>query len=350
MFLSPSGGGVRRYLQQKSWWLERHSNWRHMVEAPLPAQPGIVTVPALALPFSQGYRMVLRREAAARVLERLRPDLIEAGDPYRLAWAALDTARRLDIPAVAFCHSHLECLAAQCAGKLAARLARRYMQRLYRRFDLVLAPSAWMQRHLEAIGVARSATQALGVDTAMFTPRRRDPGWRRRLGLPPDARVLLYAGRFAPEKHLATLAAAVAQLGPPYVLVVIGSGPMPPSGRRVRVLPFERDSYSLAQALASADAFVHAGDQETFGLAALEALACGMPVVARAEAGLGELIDERVGVLVEGAAPGDFAEAIAYLFERDRSGLATAARRLALRYDWNRVLPDLFAHYQRLLA
>jgi alpha-1,6-mannosyltransferase len=284
----------------------------------------------------------------------LRPDLIEAGDPYRVAWSALDAARALGIPAVAYCHSNLEQMARLVAGPrlgaTAARLARRYVKHVYAGFDLVLAPSQVMRGHLVDWGVARVACQPLGVDTTTFAPSRASPAWRAAHGLAADARVLVYAGRFAPEKHLDVLAASVVRLGPPYVLVAIGAGPAPPpAGARVRVLPFVEGAHSLASALASADAFVHAGDQETFGLCALEALACGTPIVVRDAEGLAEMVDAGSGIAVSGGDPDAFAEAIAALFERDQEGLRHAARARALKSDWDHVLPALTGHYRRLL-
>jgi hypothetical protein len=93
-------------------------------------------------------------------------------------------------------------------GRFAARAARRYAARLYRGFDLVLAPSRSMRNHLLDWGVERVALQPLGVDTAAFHPERAAAtSWRAGLGLAADARVLVYAGRFAPEKHLDVLAA-----------------------------------------------------------------------------------------------------------------------------------------------
>jgi len=350
MFMSPSSGGVKRYLQEKQGWLSRFSRWRHSVVAPVCAQAGIVPVPGLPLPFSQGYKLVLRRRAAARLLESLQPDLIEAGDPYRLAWSTLDAAAALGIPSVAFCHSNLESLAAQALGKTAARAARIYMQHLYSQFDLVLAPSDWMCGHLRNNGITRVERQPLGVDTRIFSPAQRDPAWRAQLGLTADARILVYAGRFAPEKRLETLAAAVDLLGAPYTLVAIGAGSSVPVGRRLRILPYEKHAHDLARALASADAFVHGGDQETFGLAALEGMACGLPLVARPVAGLAELVNDRTGMPVAGAQATDFAEAIDCLFSGDLAARSAAARDYALLHDWECVMPSLFLRYRRLLA
>ena len=208
-----------------------------------------------------------------------------------------------------------------------------------------------MREHLLDWGVGRVACQPLGVDTTMFHPSRRSATWRAAHGLDAGARVLVYAGRFAPEKHLGVLAEAVAQLGAPHVLVAIGAGPAPPpAAERVRILPFLAGAEALATALASADAFVHAGDQETFGLSALEALACGTPIVVRDAEGLAELVDADTGIAVGASGAAAFAEAISALFNSDRQALRLGARARAEASDWALVLPALLDHYGRLLG
>ncbi|MDB5817158.1 MAG: glycosyl transferase, partial [Rhizobacter sp.] len=253
MFWSAASGGVRRYVMAKRTWMEGRGDWRHTIATPVSEDDPVVgtaRLPGVALPFSGGYRLPLRRGACAEVLKALQPSVIESGDPYRLAWASLDAARALQVPAVAFCHSNLEAMGRQFGGERLARCAARYMRHLYRRFDLVLAPSESMRRALADLGVDRVERQPLGCDSRTFHPSRADAAWKASLGLRPDARVLVFAGRFAPEKHLDVLAAAVEQLGAPYVLLTIGAGPAPArSSERVMIKPFEPDAVSLARAL-----------------------------------------------------------------------------------------------------
>jgi alpha-1,6-mannosyltransferase len=357
MFWSVSGGGVGRYVRAKHAWLAAQEGWRHTAVVPRSDEAGCVPCGGVALPGSGGYFLPLGRERVARAIAAQRPDIVEAGDPYQMAWAALDAARRLHVPAVMFCHSNLPALASRWAGGRHSRgvlarwahdAARAYLLRTCRQFDLVLAPSESMTRELRQMGVSGVQHQPLGVDTRIFNPQARDPAWRQALGLPPDARLLLYAGRFAPEKNLPVLARAVRRLGPRYWLLAIGAGPQPPAGERVRVLPYERDAACLARVMASVDGFVHAGDQETFGLSLLEAMACGTPVAARHAGGLAELLAGDAGMPVMSGRVDEWAEAMHALFGRHRSHWVAAGLARAQAHDWDTVLAALQRRYQRL--
>ena len=346
MFWSPQGGGVQRYLRTKRRWVARRTTWCHSIAVPGADTNEVYGLPSLPMPGSGGYRFSWQRRACAERIERLEPSVIEVGDPYRLAWSALDAGQRLGVPVIATCHSNVQLLAASLAGEWAGRATARYLRRLYESMDLVLAPSRWMMRQLRDAGIDRVVHQPLGVDCSVFQPQRIDRQWRERIGIEPSARVVVYAGRFAPEKNLDLLIGAVELLGPPYTLVLIGAGPAtPPASERVRVLPFQRSEFLLAGALAASDVFVHAGEQETFGLAVLEAMACGTPVVAPATAGLAELLVPEASVGVRKPTATAFAEAIRSLASRDTAAMRAAARRQALHYDANRVFARLFSRY-----
>ncbi|HJV94886.1 MAG TPA: glycosyltransferase family 1 protein [Albitalea sp.] len=352
MFWAAESGGVKRYLRAKHDFL-RSTHWRHTLVVPGAADNAtneIAVVPGVPLPLSHGYRVPLRCGPAERALYALSPDLIEAGDPYRLSWAALRAGARLQVPVAAFYHSDLPAFFRRLGGPPAELAAAAYARRLYPHFDTVFVPSRYIAQKVAELGVQRIELQPLGVDTRLFHPARRSLRWREQLGLPRDARVLLYVGRYAPEKNLQVLCDAVDKLDDGTVLVTIGSGPTPPRGRHVRALPYEGDAQHLAAAMASADVFVHAGDQETFGLVALEVMASGVPVVTCSAGGLAELVDESVGYAVPHCRADDFAQALRALRQRDPVTLAHAARRHAMRYDWRAVLPQLLRRYLALLG
>jgi alpha-1,6-mannosyltransferase len=361
MFWGPAGG-VRRVLSTRHALLPQHG-WRHTVLAPGARGPGLVDAGGLPLPGSGGYHAVLSTRPARELIQALRPDVIESADPYTLAWAVLGAARGLRTPTVAFCHSNLPAMAARLAGgaggaqtrraRWAEQRARHYLVRLYRQFDLVLAPSRTMTERLRTWGVPQARLQPLGVDCRVFDPRRRDGAWRalllHRLGLAPDSRLLVYVGRFAPEKNLDLLADTARLLGTRHVLLAVGQGPCPPRGDQVRVLGTQGDPAELARLLASGDVFVHAGDQETFGLSALEAMASGLPIVVSAADGLGELAQD-AGWAVAGRRPRDWAEAVdAALHERGNERVETALAR-ARAHDWRWLVERLARCYRRLLG
>jgi alpha-1,6-mannosyltransferase len=185
----------------------------------------------------------------------------------------------------------------------------------------------------------------------VFRPQRRDATLREHLGLDPDARLLVYAGRFTPEKKLHVLIEAVRTLGDPYHLILVGGGGVLPYCDRVTHIPFRRDQRQLARLLASCDVLVHPGDVETFGLIVLEAMACGLPVVGTNKGGVAELVDTETGILAEPNDVGSLAGAIEAIFQRDLARMAVAARRKAVeRYDWNEILPQVIARYEALLG
>ncbi len=355
VFYSPTSGGVRRYLIAKHTWLATQPGWQHTLLVPGTTQRiergGISTLAGVPLPGTFNYRLPLNPRLWARQLEALAPDIIEAGDAFHPAWGAWRVARRRGIPCAAFCHSNLPRIAGRRFGSIIERLSGSYLRELYGRFDVVFAPSRLLQEFLDDLGVKHVVRQPLGVDPQLFHPSRRGSWLRRRLGLDSAARVLVYAGRFTGEKNMPVLLRAFAGLGRPYHLVLIGGGRAARLAPNVTRIPYRRDAIDLACWLASADALVHAGTLETFGLVVLEAMACGRPVVAARAGAIPELVDERCGILSEPGDPDSLADAIAALYERDIEALGAHARAQVMRYfTWPRVLEGQLSVYRRLLA
>ena len=356
LFYSPTSGGVKRYLTAKHDWLAAHSRWQHTLVVPgerdRTERGGVCTLAGYPVPGSFNYRLPLDPRRWVRLLDALEPDLIEAGDAFHPAWAAVRIARRRGIPLAAFYHSNLpQIISRRVGGSLSARALERYVSWLYERFDVVFAPSRLMCDLLKGLGVQQAVHQPLGVDAEVFRPQRRGDWLRQRLELAPTARVLVYAGRFAGEKNVPVLLEAFARLGAPYHLLLIGGDRQGRTAGNVTMLPYRGDSVELAQWLASADALVHAGTKETFGLVILEAMACGRPVVAARAGEIPEFVDASVGMLAEPGSGTGMAEAIAGLYDRDLEMLGASARARVLRkFTWNRALQGQMATYNALLG
>jgi alpha-1,6-mannosyltransferase len=357
MMYAPKSGGVKRYLTAKMSWLEsQRPDIRHTLVVPGARtridSEGLVTVSATRLPFGDGYRMPASVAKWAAVLRTCEPDIIEAGDVFVPGHAALEAAEALGVPVVGFCHTDAAALAALHLGDWAEQPTFNFWAQAYQRFDHVVAPSRHTAARLAEAGVERVSVHPLGVDTALFNPARGDRAKLfRKLGLPADARLLVFAGRPAREKNVESMVAAIERLGEPYRLLLIGAGREARYSDQVICLDYERDPQKLAALVASCDAFLHANENEIFGLVVLEAMAAGLPVIGPNKGGVGELIDEAVGQHAEGSDPESLAEAIEALFARDVSQIAQAARRRAeTRHGWDTTFDSLTRLYSTLIG
>jgi alpha-1,6-mannosyltransferase len=356
LFYSPTSGGVKRYLSAKHAWIATHTPWQHTIVVPgrelRVERGGVCTLPGCPVPGTFNYRLPLNVRRWTRLLDALEPTLIEAGDAFHPAWCGWRVAQRRGIPLAGFYHSNLPQLAGRrFCGWFTEPVIRRYLRVLYERCDVVFAPSRLMCEFLRELGIAHAVHQPLGVDAGIFNPARRSNALRGWLGLPATARVLVYAGRFAEEKNLPVLLQAFARLGAPYHLLLIGGGRRARPAPNVTMIPYRRNSFELARWIASADALVHAGTKETFGLVILEAMACGRPVVAARAGAFPELIDASVGVLAEPDSGAGMAAAVAALYERDVEAVGAAARERVLRqFTWDRAFPMQTAAYASLVG
>ncbi|MFC0339033.1 alpha-1,6-mannosyltransferase [Kushneria avicenniae] len=360
MFYAPSSGGVRTYLDAKRRRLNATANIRHTLLVPGEDYTHLdddhrVNVPAAPLPFSNGYRFPLTRGPWRRALRDVRPDLVEAGDPYTVGWAAIAGARELDIPLVAFYHSDLPTMISNRLGAWSRPVINTYIQRLYAHYDRVLAPSNVMAQRLERLGIQHVRVQPLGVDLKTFHPSLRDDSVRTELGLSEETRLLVFAGRGSQEKNLHILLEAMQKLShqscPPCHLLLVGSSMPTQVPDNVTVINHFCPTAEIARYFASSDALLHAGTQETFGLVVLEAMACGIPVVATRAGALAENVPEGCGMLCAPLDSDDMMRSILALFENDARAMGQRARAHVERHhDWNIVVQGVTNHYQELLG
>lgn len=232
--------------------------------------------------------------------------------------------------------------------------------------DAVLASCDEERRQLVELYEAepdRIAIVPPAVDHALFGPGQRRQA-RRALGLPEDGAMLLFVGRLQPLKGVDVAVGALERLGGRDCFLVVVGGPSGPQGpATLEALQKAARSRELSDRLILVDPQPHellsswyrASDvclvpsrSESFGLVALEAAACGTPVVATDVGGLRSLVDEgSTGFLVQERTPDAFAEKVSLLIDdSELSELASkAAAERARRYTWRsaaRQLRDLY--------
>jgi alpha-1,6-mannosyltransferase len=355
MLHGPAVGGVSRYLSTKRRWLRDNTRVRHSQlvagESAGRGQDGEFVLPGIRVAGCGPLRWPLDAPRWISTIDALRPDVIEANDMGSAAWFALIAARKLDVPLLGFAHVDLVRFARERKGPFAERVVVGYTRTFYNRCDVVIAPSEYMRGRLQGWGINRVLVRHLGVDATQFHPRYRSNNLRSRLGLPADTRLLIYVGRFSAEKRIGVLLDAACRLGAPYHLLLVGGGDTPELPRNVTRLPFVTNTGILARLMASADALVHAGDVETFGLVYLEAMACGRPVVAANGGAATEIVDAGSGVLAAPGSAHSLADAIDFLYSRDVDALGANARmRVATRFTLDHSMQRLLALYRTATA
>jgi alpha-1,6-mannosyltransferase len=314
-----------------------------------------ITLPAPWLPATGGYRAV-DPWRVRRLLERLRPDALEVSDRLTLRGLGVWAARR-GVPSVVISHERLDRLLEQFGlpRPAAVRLADRANARMAAHYDTVVCTTGFARAEFDRIGAANVLRVPLGVDLAAFSPARRDTGLRGRLAEGADA-LLVHCGRLSVEKHVERSVDTVASLfetGRRVRLVVAGDGPRRAAlQRRARGLPvtflgFVPDRAAVAALLATADVSLAPGPHETFGLAALEALASGTPVVVSRSSALAEIVRPAPGMLVCGAAVADdptaFAEGVREMLAVEEARRRAAARARAEEFTWPAAVDGMLA-------
>lgn len=335
------------------------------VYAPVVEQPAfrptgdLVGVPSVAIPGRSEYRCPLGLSQANRDdLERFAPNIVHTSSPDPTGHAALRWARGRGVPVLASVHTRFETYPRYYGLGFTEPLLAGILRRYYRRCDALVAPSQSMIDTLREQHMNDDISLwTRGVDRAVFASDKRDLAWRRGLGIGDDEVALTFLGRLVMEKGLDVFAETVVELRKlqvPHKVLVIGEGPA--RGWFERALPggifagFQTGP-DLGRALASGDVFFNPSITETFGNVTLEAMACGLPVIAAGATGSASLVqDGETGRLVPPGDPAAFAEAIApYCTDaalRARHGAAGEAR--SKHFGWDAINQAVADTYLRL--
>lgn len=372
-FLSPQGGGVKTYIEQK---LIIGPQLGHEIVVLAPGDhdeviergPGakIVTIASPRFPLDRKYWYFDDEAKLHAALDAEAPDFVEASSPWRSA----SMVARWAPPVPRALVMHADPLSAYAYRWFGAMLSRETIDRRFERFwdhlrelgeafDLIVCASRELQERLAEGGVPNTALHPMGIEAGLFTPARRDPAVRRELlelcDLPENAHLLIGVGRLSPEKRwpmvVDAVAAASRQL--PIGLVLLGAGRQKrrilgqiAGNPHIRVLSPERNRTKFATLLASADALIHGCEAETFCMAAAEARACGVPVIVPDRGGAADHARDGAGIAYKAGNALSASQAIVDMVTGQLSITAMVPQPVTMEDHFAR----LFANYESILG
>jgi alpha-1,6-mannosyltransferase len=375
-FFAERAGGIRTYHRAKMAWMAGQSRHTYHLVHPGPrhrvtqAAPNVFLVQVYGLPTGAGaggYRLMLDYRTVLRTIERVRPDVVEVGDPWLSGAFArwLRRTGRFHGLLSAFYHAdpirtwldpwaHTAGPTHRSRTRIAESLGRRFYD-WQSAYDVTLVTSRAMERHLRARGVPSVARLPFGVDPLFFAA-----GDARSAERPSDGAVrLLYAGRLGKEKGAGVLLDTLPKLleDPRIRVTVMGRGAFERDFARIRhpsfrLLGFVGDRAQVAREFAAHDVLLAPGPHETFGLSVLEGLAAGLAVVGPDAGGTGELLDEVASPFTFRADDAEsFRRAVMRAVDQEPGAGAVRARALARRYGtWDDAIGRMVGFYERRLG
>lgn len=297
---------------------------------------------------------------ALRAIQEFEPDEILLSTPGPVGLVGLLAARLLDVPSRSIYHTDFAAQLEQIGGvDSPVELVEAYVSWFYGKTDRVLAPTREYAQILAQRGMPadRIGLFRRGVDTRRFVPQfSEQTRLKWTLGL-DEGPVLGYVGRVSGDKRLGVLLDVfeqVSEFRPDVQLLVVGDGPYlsemrkRAAGERRVVFAGALANADLPAVYPACDLLVFPSTTDTFGMAVLEAQACGVPAVVSNVGGPREVIEpNRSGVIVSSEAPSHWTNAILALLDKldgdpeAYASMRAAARTNAMSRSWDDVLDEL---------
>jgi len=282
----PDVNGVAMTLGRLTNGLRQRGHRVHVIHTGLSAQAGETCVAAVPLPGYKEVRVGLPKpfELRARWLKR-RPDAIYVATESPLGKSALKAANALGIPVAAGFHTNFHQYMGQYGMGSLQPVAIAYLKNFHQRANCTLTPSRDMVDQLSAVGFKNVHLLGRGVDTDLFSPKKRCESLRAQWGARPATPVAIMVGRVAPEKNFDLAIKTFEQMRlayPDVQCVVIGDGPLREKlATRHPWVHFAgvQSGEELAKHYASADVLIFPSETETFGNVLLEGMASGLATV-----------------------------------------------------------------------
>ncbi len=364
----PKSGGLKTAMNSIA---QEYTNIGHEVMLIVPGERDLVTekpfgtvveIKAPIIPFSGGYRVIFNTNKVKAALKKFAPHFLEISDRTTLLRLS-DWARTESIDTAFYAHERVDKVVAAFLPFLPFKkpLINYANQKIANKVDHVIATTEYAATEFRRLNSSNNldldsklTISPLGVDLKHFTPENFSPKLRANIG--NGLKILLACTRFSKEKDpdfLLDIARACKINGTQCQLIIAGSGPLAKKlvaraekeDLPVSFIGFITDKNYLAQLLASADLFLAVGPIETFGLAALEALASGTPVICRDSSAITEIIDSKCGYSL----PRDssqWAEQIRNHFDLDQVAISKFARERAEEFSWEESARKLLSRFK----
>ena len=320
----------------------------------------LISVPSFAFPGRGEYRFPTHISGSAkRDLAAFNPNIIQISSPDRVGHRMVNWARNHNIPVLASVHTRFETYPRYYNLAFLEPVIEAILRRLYRRCDALVAPSESMaqvlrqQRMNYDVGI-----WSRGVDKDVFNPSKRDLVWRQSFGIADDEPIIGFLGRLVMEKGLDVFADTIDELKRRKIkhrVIIIGEGPAKQwFEERMDNAIFAgfQQGHDLGRAVASMDMLFNPSVTETFGNVTLEAMACGLPVVAAKATGSQSLVkDKESGRLVTPGAIRDFADVLQLYCQDEviRKTHGEAGERRADEFSWDQINHAVAETYIRLI-
>jgi alpha-1,6-mannosyltransferase len=362
----PKSGGLKTAMNSIA---QEYMNLGHDVMLIVPGERDLVTkkpfgtvveIKAPIIPFSGGYRIIFDTNKVKEELKKFAPSFLEISDRTTLLRLA-DWAKTESIDTAFYAHERVDKVVSAFLPFLPFKkpLIDYANQKIANKVDHIIATTEYAATEFRRLNLSNNvnsklAILPLGVDLKQFTPENFNSELRTNIG--SGVKIILACTRFSKEKDpefLLDIARACKMNGTQIQLVIAGSGPLAKKlvtnaekeGLPVSFIGFIADKNYLAQLLASADLFLAVGPIETFGLAALEALASGTPVICRDTSAITEIIDSKCGYSL----PRDssqWAEEIRNHFDLDQLVVSKFARERAEEFSWEESARKLLSRFK----
>jgi glycosyltransferase involved in cell wall biosynthesis len=332
-------------------WLVRPSPSRRThegVNTVIATHQSDVIVRGMPIPMYPDLKLGLpAKHALIKLWTQRRPDVVHVATEGPLGWSAIQAAKKLRLPITSDFRTNFHAYSAFYGLSWLKTAIVGYMRKFHNSAHCTMVPTSEIKIALSGMGFQRLIVVPRGIDTQLFCPSKRSSKLRETWGVSENTTVLISVGRLAAEKNLDVVIDTfqfIKNQGRDTRLVFVGDGPLRSHLERrcpEAIFCGVQRGESLASHYASGDVFLFPSLTETFGNVTIEAMACGLAVVAFNRAAARQLIaHESNGLLVESEDHESFVSQAQRVVEDRilRDQLRHRARQSSLENGWGSVL------------